>query len=86
MPLYQFNCPKCKRPSKRILTVEEYEARGLKCRWHGCDGVLTRDAQPPTTHNKEVIHQPHQVKDIERFSDVEKLMQERDKKDYRKPE
>jgi hypothetical protein len=86
MPLYEFFCLKCGRRSRRMMTVDAYKARDMKCRWHGCDGLTSREAVPPTTHNKEVIKQPHQPKDIERFTDVEKLMEERGEKDYRKPD
>ena len=84
MPLYEFVCEKCWRGFRKMMTVEEYKKFDVHCRWHGCDGRARRDAQPPTTHNKEVIKQSHQPKDIERFTDVEKLMEERSKKDYRK--
>jgi hypothetical protein len=86
MPLYELLCLKCGRRSRRVLSVKDFKARDNRCRWHGCDGLTSREVQPPTTHNKEVIKQSHQPKDIERFSDVEKLMEERSKKDYRKPD
>lgn len=83
MPLYNLVCPKCGSTQRRILKPEEADV--VLCRAPGCDSNMKRTPTPPTVHTKEVLRFGHQVRDVERFEDAEKLYDERAHQDDRKP-
>ena len=85
MPLFMVRCQKCQRAGRRLL-ASVADLKDLPCRYEGCDGLVIREAVVPTLHNKEVIAQGHMLKPVERFTDAQKLYEERSKMDPRKPE
>lgn len=87
MALYIYNCHACGHTVKRILknAEEAKENEGKPCGVSGCCGILKRATYSPSVHTKEVLSFAHQLKDVERFVDAQKLYEERSHADPRKP-
>jgi hypothetical protein len=81
MALYVLVCEKCGKTLKRLLSSPDEANAGMLCT---CGGTMRRLTSTPSLHNKEVLAMGHQIKDIERFSDAEKLYDERAHIDPRK--
>lgn len=83
MALYVLTCDRCKVTTRRLLDNPEVANAGVPCRLGGCGGTMKRTPTPPSLHNKEVLKFAHQ-RDVERFSDADKLYDERAHMDPRK--
>jgi hypothetical protein len=84
MALYVLTCDKCGTQTRRLINDPEEANRGMPCRIPDCDGTLKRTPSTPSLHNKEVLRFGHQIKDVERFTDADKLYDERAHMDPRK--
>lgn len=84
MPLYLLTCPECGSTQRRILKCAA-DADIVPCRTSNCQANMRRTPNPPSVHSKEVLCFGHQVRDVERFDDAEKLYDERAHQDDRKP-
>ncbi len=86
MALYVLTCDVCGVTTKRLISRAEEANLGKPCHQPACPGTLRRTPTAPTLHNKEVLRFGHQIKDVERFSDADKLYDERAHMDPRKPD
>lgn len=86
MALYVLTCNACGVVTKRLLNSPEQANAGMPCRQPDCKGTMLRTTETPSLHNKEVLAMGHQIKDVERFSDAEKLYDDRAHIDPRKAE
>jgi hypothetical protein len=86
MALYLMTCDKCGVATSRLISQPEDANAGKPCKQPGCSGTLRRTPEAPSVHVKEVLRFSHQVKDVERYTDADKLYDERAHKDFRKPD
>jgi hypothetical protein len=84
--LYVLTCDKCGVVTRRLINTPEEANAGRPCKQRECTGTLRRTPTPPSLHTKEVFSFGHQVRDVERFTDAEKLYEERAHMDPRKPD
>jgi hypothetical protein len=73
MPLYYFECCKCHKPHRKILTVDE----AMKIQACECGYTLRRTPQPPSARVTEVIDNGIMPRRLERLADAERLFAER---------
>lgn len=83
MPLYVMVCDKCGTVKRYLALALDVANSGVSCQ---CGGTRRRSPNAPTVYTKEVLRFGHQVKDIERYDDSEKLYDERAHMDPRKPD
>ena len=73
MPLYYFQCCKCCKPQRKILTVEEAK----KLQFCDCGYTLRRTPVPPSSQVTETLDNGAMTKKLERLADAERLFAER---------
>jgi hypothetical protein len=82
MPLFVMTCQECGAVQRRLNITTEEADRGTECK--KCGGITKRTPEVPSLHTKERLDFGHQVKAVERFTDSEKLYEERSALDPRK--
>lgn len=88
MPLYHFNCSKCKRHPVRKIAPTPAQALikvGTTC--PKCGAKMVRTPKPPTSNVVETLDNGHMTRAVERPAEAERLYKERADNDPRnKPE
>lgn len=73
MPLYYFQCSKCLKEQRRILTLEESK-KEQAC---DCGYSLRRTPKPPSSRVTETLDNGVMTRKLERLADAERLFAER---------
>jgi hypothetical protein len=77
MPLFNFQCNKCKRTARHIFSVSDSEAYdGSLCFENGCDGRWQRTPTGPTTQVVERLDNTINPRPVERLADIERMKKE----------